>query len=42
MLVDSHPALGDLTFEVGFAISAVVYYGLFMATKPAPGPALVK
>ena len=42
VLVKSHPSLGDLTFEVGFAVSAIVYYALFTATKPAKGPALVK
>lgn len=26
-----HPKLGDLTFEVGFVISAIIYYVLYMA-----------
>ena len=31
-----HPAVGDITFEVGFAISAVVYYVLYSVLKPRP------
>jgi NCS1 nucleoside transporter family len=38
VLVKSHPGLGDLTFEVGFAISAVLYFTLFKLTRPAQGP----
>jgi NCS1 family nucleobase:cation symporter-1 len=30
----AHPAIGDVTFEVGFVISAVVYYVLFLALRP--------
>jgi len=30
----AHPAIGDITFEVGFVISAVVYYLLFKALRP--------
>jgi nucleobase:cation symporter-1, NCS1 family len=29
----NHPGVGDITFEVGFVISAVVYYVLFKALK---------
>jgi NCS1 nucleoside transporter family len=29
-----HPSFGDITFEVGFVISAVVYFVLFLALKP--------
>ena len=28
-----HPAFGDLTFEVGFVIAAVLYYVIFRATR---------
>jgi purine-cytosine permease-like protein len=28
-----HPGLGDITFEVGFVVSAVVYAALFFATR---------
>jgi NCS1 nucleoside transporter family len=38
VLVKSHPGLGDLTFEVGFAIAAILYFTLFMLTKPQQGP----
>jgi purine-cytosine permease-like protein len=38
VLVKSHPALGDLTFEVGFAIAAILYLVLFLATRPTQGP----
>ena len=34
-----HPAFGDLTFEVGFALAAVLYLGLRLVLKPKPGPA---
>ena len=39
-----HPAWGDITFEVGFVISAVLYYGLFKLarTRPEPDGAIVK
>jgi NCS1 family nucleobase:cation symporter-1 len=30
----AHPAIGDITFEVGFVIAAIVYYALFKALKP--------
>ncbi len=39
VIVKHHPAVGDLTFEVGFLIAAALYLVLFMATKPALGPA---
>ncbi len=32
-----HPAFGDLTFEVGFAIAAVLYFVLVRVFKPALG-----
>jgi NCS1 family nucleobase:cation symporter-1 len=35
-----HPAFGDLTFEVGFVVAAVLYFALFQLTKPAQGPPL--
>jgi NCS1 nucleoside transporter family len=38
VLVKSHPGLGDLTFEVGFAIAAILYFTLFTLTKPQQGP----
>jgi NCS1 family nucleobase:cation symporter-1 len=38
VLVKDHPALGDLTFEVGFAVAAILYFALFMLTKPQQGP----
>jgi hypothetical protein len=34
VLVKHHPSVGDLTFEVGFVISAVVYLALYLATRP--------
>ena len=37
-LPTDHPGLGDLTFEVGFVIAAVLYYVLFKALKPKLGP----
>jgi NCS1 family nucleobase:cation symporter-1 len=30
----NHNGLGDLTFEVGFALAAVLYYGLVKVLKP--------
>jgi NCS1 nucleoside transporter family len=33
-----HPAVGDLTFVVGFLVAAVLYAVLFAATKPRQGP----
>ncbi|UQX88245.1 cytosine permease [Jatrophihabitans telluris] len=39
VLVNNHPGLGDLTFEVGFLIAAVSYFFLYRATKPAQGTA---
>jgi NCS1 nucleoside transporter family len=42
VLAKHHPGLGDLTFEVGFLIAAVLYYALFTATKPTQGPALTE
>jgi purine-cytosine permease-like protein len=36
-----HPVFGDLTFEVGFAIAALLYFGLHRAFKPVHGPATV-
>ena len=38
VLVKDHPALGDLTFEVGFAVAAVLYFALFKITRPELGP----
>ncbi len=38
LLVKDHPALGDLTFEIGFVIAAVVYTALFYALRPKLGP----
>ena len=38
-----HPAWGDITFEVGFAISAILYYLLFKLSRTRPAPeALVR
>jgi NCS1 nucleoside transporter family len=34
----NHPALGDLTFEVGFVVAAVVYGVLYSVLKPKRGP----
>ncbi|MDT4938639.1 MAG: hypothetical protein QOG80_2310, partial [Pseudonocardiales bacterium] len=34
VVVKSHPGVGDLTFEIGFAIAAVLYLALFVLTKP--------
>ncbi|HEX3805744.1 MAG TPA: cytosine permease [Gaiellaceae bacterium] len=34
-----HPAVGDLTFEAGFLISAALYYVLYRLLKPAAVPA---
>ena len=34
VVVKHHPSVGDLTFEVGFVISAVLYLALYLATKP--------
>lgn len=31
-----HPAWGDITFEVGFVIAAVVYFGLFKLARTRP------
>jgi len=33
----AHPKVGDLTAEVGFVLSAVVYYVLFLALRPKLG-----
>ncbi len=30
----AHPAIGDITFEVGFVLAAVLYFVLFHALKP--------
>jgi NCS1 family nucleobase:cation symporter-1 len=35
-----HPAVGDLTFEVGFVLAAVLYALLFRLLRPRRGPAL--
>ena len=35
-----HPGVGDLTFEVGFAVAAVVYAVLFSRRRARPGPAV--
>jgi cytosine/uracil/thiamine/allantoin permease len=39
-----HPAWGDITFEAGFVIAAVLYYGLFRLaqTRPARDGSIVK
>jgi NCS1 family nucleobase:cation symporter-1 len=34
MIVKHHPGLGDITFEVGFVLSALLYFVLYKATKP--------
>ena len=36
VLAKHHPGLGDLTFEVGFLISAVLYWGLFKLSRTRP------
>ncbi|MCU1657887.1 MAG: Cytosine/purine/uracil/thiamine/allantoin permease family protein [Pseudonocardiales bacterium] len=36
VLVTHHPGLGDLTFEVGFVLSAALYYGLFKLSRTRP------
>ncbi|MDT4948079.1 MAG: hypothetical protein QOJ37_674 [Pseudonocardiales bacterium] len=41
VLVKSHPGLGDLTFEIGFAIAAILYFVLFKVTRPRQGPPAV-
>ena len=38
VIVKSHPGVGDLTFEIGFVLAAVLYFALFKLTKPALGP----
>jgi nucleobase:cation symporter-1, NCS1 family len=35
-LASNHPALGDITFEVGFVLSALVYYLLFTLSRARP------
>jgi purine-cytosine permease-like protein len=35
-----HPAFGDITFEVGFVLSAVIYYVLYRILKPASEPSV--
>jgi nucleobase:cation symporter-1, NCS1 family len=37
LIVKQHPAIGDLTFEVGFVLSAALYYGLIKVIKPSSG-----
>jgi NCS1 nucleoside transporter family len=37
LIAKDHPGIGDLTFEIGFAIAAVLYWVLFKATQPKPG-----
>jgi nucleobase:cation symporter-1, NCS1 family len=34
----AHPAIGDITFEVGFVISAIAYFVLFKALRPRTDP----
>jgi NCS1 family nucleobase:cation symporter-1 len=34
VVVERHPHVGDITFEVGFAISAVLYLVLHLLTRP--------
>lgn len=41
LLARHHPALGDLTFEVGFAVAALVYAGLFFATRQNRTPDVI-
>jgi NCS1 nucleoside transporter family len=36
VLAKHHPALGDLTFEVGFVLAGLVYYGLFTLAQSRP------
>jgi purine-cytosine permease-like protein len=36
----AHPAVGDITFEVGFVLAAVLYFVLFKALKPRVDPPL--
>ena len=36
VLAKHHPGLGDLTFEVGFLIAAVLYWGLFKLSRTRP------
>ena len=36
VLVKHHPGLGDLTFEVGFVLAAVVYWALFKLARTRP------
>ena len=41
----NHPAFGDLTFEVGFAIAALLYWGMYLVGRSRPDelpPALVE
>jgi NCS1 nucleoside transporter family len=38
VLVKHHPALGDLTFEIGFLGAALLYLLLFRLLRPAQGP----
>jgi NCS1 family nucleobase:cation symporter-1 len=35
-LASKHPGLGDITFEVGFVLSALVYYLLFTLSRARP------
>jgi hypothetical protein len=37
LIAKAHPGVGDLTFEVGFALAAVLYFVLFRVTRPAAG-----
>jgi len=37
LIAKSHPGLGDLTFEVGFALAALLYAALVRVLKPALG-----
>jgi NCS1 family nucleobase:cation symporter-1 len=36
LVVSHHPGLGDLTFEVGFVLSAALYYVLFRLSRTRP------
>jgi NCS1 family nucleobase:cation symporter-1 len=37
----AHPGIGDITFEVGFVISALTYYLLFRLLKPKVDPVTI-
>jgi NCS1 family nucleobase:cation symporter-1 len=35
VIAGDHPGIGDITFEVGFVIAAVLYLVLYVATRPS-------